>query len=203
MRQEDVLVVAFVMLAVGTPVSMAPAQVGKEPVVYKEADAPEALKPAVARATQAMQALQTTLLARLRRELDAGGPTAAVDVCRNEAQAMTLQVAREQGMAMGRTSHQLRNPLNAPRPWARAIVEAAAGKRAADVTGHVVDLGDRVGVLRPIGTAEMCTHCHGAPDVVQRAIGRVLADAYPADRAVGFAPGDLRGWIWVEVPKGP
>jgi hypothetical protein len=27
-----------------------------------------------------------------------------------------------------------------------------------------------------------------------------LAARYPDDRATGFAPGDLRGWFWVEVP---
>jgi hypothetical protein len=67
---------------------------------------------------------------------------------------------------------------------------------------RVVDLGDRVGVLRPIGTAEACTRCHGAEADVHRTIGGALAKSYPHDRATGFAPGDLRGWMWAEVPKG-
>lgn len=177
-------------------------QAEQETKVYAAADVPEALKPALERAERAMQSLQATLLPRLRRELDAGGAIAAVSVCRDEAQTLTMQVAKEQGIALGRTSHKVRNPLNAPRPWARPLVEAAAGRKAAEVEIRVVDLGSRVGVLRPIGTAEMCTTCHGTPDTVQRAIGRVLAEAYPADEAVGFAPGDLRGWMWAEVPKG-
>jgi hypothetical protein len=28
-----------------------------------------------------------------------------------------------------------------------------------------------------------------------------LKDRYVVDRATGYKDGDLRGWIWVEVPK--
>lgn len=154
-----------------------------------------------ARAEQAMNQLQTALLGKLRSAMEAGGPAAAVDVCRTEARSIAEAVALEQGIELGRTSHRVRNPANAPRPWARAIVEASAGAKAAAGQIRVVDLGERVGVLRPIGTADLCTRCHGAADEVRRSIGSILAAAYPEDRAVGFATGDLRGWMWAEVPK--
>lgn len=195
-----VCTIAVVVASVLAP-AFAPVRAEQEGRGYREAEAPAELKPAVDRAGKAMQALQATLLARLRRELDAGGPLAAVAVCRDEAQALTQQVAREQGFAVGRTSHKVRNPLNAPRPWARPLVEASGGTKADAAEARVVDLGGRVGVLRPIGTVEMCLSCHGVQDTVQRAIGPLLREAYPADRAVGFAPGDLRGWMWAEVPK--
>ena len=154
-----------------------------------------------ARAEQAMNQLQTALLGKLRSAMEAGGPAAAVDVCRTEARSIAEAVALEQGIELGRTSHRVRNPANAPRPWARAIVEASAGAKAAAGQIRVVDLGERVGVLRPIGTADLCTRCHGAADEVRRSIGSTLAAAYPEDRAIGFATGDLRGWMWAEVPK--
>lgn len=166
-----------------------------------EAQVPPA--PEVARAEQAMQALQGALLSRLKEELDRNGPKGAVTVCRDEAQAITARIAREQGLELGRTSHRLRNELNAPRVWAAVIVAQSAGRKAADTTLRVVDLGDRVGVLRPIGTVEMCTRCHGEPGAVREAMGDVLDSAYPHDKAVGFAVGDLRGWMWAEVPKSP
>ena len=28
-----------------------------------------------------------------------------------------------------------------------------------------------------------------------------LAASYPQDQATGFGAGDLRGWMWAEVPK--
>ena len=154
-----------------------------------------------AKAEQAMNELQTALLATLRSAIEAGGPAAAVDVCRTEARTIAEGVALKQGIELGRTSHRVRNPANAPRPWARAIVEGSAGTKAAAGQIRVVDLGERVGVLRPIGTAEMCTRCHGAAPDVKRNLGEALTTAYPQDRAVGFAAGDLRGWFWAEVPK--
>ena len=155
-----------------------------------------------ARAEQAMNDLQQALLARLKAAMESGGPAAAVEVCRTEARTIAETVAKKQALELGRTSHGLRNPANAPRPWARSIVEAGSGVKAAAETIRVVDLGDRVGVLRPIGTTEACTRCHGQADEVRHNIGTTLAAAYPQDRATGFAPGDLRGWMWAEVPKG-
>ncbi len=155
-----------------------------------------------AKAEQAMNELQTSLLGKLRSAMEAGGPAAAVEVCRTEARTIAEAVALKQGIELGRTSHRVRNPANAPRPWARAIVEGSAGAKAAAEQIRVVDLGERVGVLRPIGTADMCTRCHGAAPDVKRNLGEALTSAYPQDRAVGFAAGDLRGWFWAEVPKG-
>lgn len=155
----------------------------------------------VARAERAMNALQQALLTELDAAMKQGGAPAAVTVCHDQAVAIAEKVARVQGIALGRTSHRLRNPANAPRPWAKAAVEQAAGTKAAAAQRLVVDLGERVGVLRPIGTADMCLRCHGAPDVVRQQIGPALAASYARDQATGFAVGDLRGWMWAEVPK--
>lgn len=154
-----------------------------------------------ARAVQAMNRLQQALLEKLTTAMREGGPARAVTVCRDEAPVLAARIAREEGIALGRTSHRVRNAANAPRPWASAVVEAAAGAKASSERLRVVDLGDRVGVLRPIGTIEMCTRCHGDAKSVQQNIGRSLEAAYPQDRATGFAAGDLRGWTWAEVPK--
>ncbi len=155
----------------------------------------------VAKAEQAMNALQQALLTELSAAMKQGGPPAAITVCHDQAVAIADKVAQEQGIALGRTSHRLRNPANAPRPWAKAAVEQAAGAKAASAQRLVVDLGERVGVLRPIGTADMCLRCHGAPDEVRQQIGTALAASYPKDQATGFSAGDLRGWMWAEVPK--
>ena len=154
-----------------------------------------------ARAEQAMNELQSALLARLTAAMTSGGPAAAVEVCRSDARSIAESVAKAQGLELGRTSDRLRNPANAPRAWARPAVDAAAGSKAASEGLKVFDLGDRVGVLRPIGTADACTKCHGAPDEVRKNLGAAVAASYPQDRATGFAPGDLRGWMWAEVPK--
>jgi hypothetical protein len=155
----------------------------------------------VARAELAMNALQQALLTKLRSAMDQGGPAAAVVVCRDEARGIGDRLAHEYGIQLGRTSHRVRNPANAPRDWAKAIVAGAAGAKASAERLRVVDLGDRVGVLRPIGTIDMCTRCHGGADVVRENLGAALAQSYPQDQATGFGAGDLRGWMWAEVPK--
>jgi hypothetical protein len=64
-----------------------------------------------------------------------------------------------------------------------------------------VDLGDKVGVLRPIVERPMCASCHGSAGRMDSGVRLVLQDRYPADRAVGFTEGEIRGWFWVEMPK--
>lgn len=166
---------------------------------YEPAQVPTALAPALWRAEAATKALQQRLGRRLQ-EVAEDGPR-AVAVCREEAPVIAAEVSSNQGVAVGRTSHRLRSPANAPRPWAAPFVAAAAGKKAADVKPVVVDLGDRLGYLRPIGLAGGCLGCHGPAEGLSPNVKSALAAGYPADRATGFAEGDLRGWFWAEVVK--
>jgi hypothetical protein len=117
----------------------------------------------VATAEQAMNALQQALITKLREAMDQGGPAVAVEVCRNEARAIGDRIAREHGIELGRTSHRVRNPANAPRGWAKAIVDRGMGAK------------------------------------IRKNLGDALSRAYPQDKATGFGPGDLRGWMWAEV----
>jgi hypothetical protein len=159
---------------------------------------PASFAPQVERAHQAMGALQKRLIEALTGALQDGGPAEALHVCRDAAQEITREVAESEGVAVGRTSHRVRNPENAPREWARAIVAQSEGLSADAAEPHVVDLGDRIGVLRPIGTLDMCTQCHGS--ALDPELEAKLAELYPEDRATGFEVGDLRGWMWAEVP---
>lgn len=152
-------------------------------------------------AEAAIAALQKRLSTRLAEELDKGGPTRAVAVCRDEAQALTAETARAQGIRVGRTADRLRNAGNAPPAWAEAHVQASAGKPAAEVAPLFLDLGDRVGALRPIPTAPACLQCHGPRESLAPDVAAFLASAYPNDRAVGFTAGEVRGFFWAEAPK--
>jgi hypothetical protein len=164
-------------------------------------EVPAALAPLVARADQAMEALRSRLLARLNALLAERGPAGGIEACSAEAAALAREIGAESRLELGRTSHRVRNPSNAPRAWAADQVRAAAGKRGGEVKAAVVDLGDRVGVLRPITAAPACTRCHGAPEAIDPEVRALLAKRYPQDRATGFAAGDHRGFMWAEVKK--
>jgi cytochrome c1 len=165
---------------------------------YRLSEAPATWAAPLAAADAAVQDVQRRLSARLQEELKKGGPALAIAVCRDEAQALTAAAAREHSLRVGRTSHRLRNPGNAAPAWAAPLVAAAAGRKAADTEAVAVDLGDHVGLLRPIPTAAPCLQCHGAPELAPE-VEAFLNAAYPDDRAVGFEEGDLRGWFWAEA----
>lgn len=168
---------------------------------YAPTEVPAALVNAVQRADRAAEELQRTLSARLGQAMKAGGPANAIGVCRDEAAGLTAEARSRSGAALGRTSDRLRNPANAPPAWAAAWVAAQAGKRAAEVRPAVFDLGDRVGVLRPIPVGAACTRCHGSAAEVSPEVRVLLQRSYPGDRAQGYAVGDHRGFVWVVVPK--
>jgi hypothetical protein len=168
---------------------------------YPIADAPAHMHEAVQRADLVIVSLQGAVLSELTRELQLGGALGAIKSCHLDANSAASRAARKAGIAAGRTSDRLRNPANAPKPWAAPIVERYAGRPAAGVDGFVVDLGDRVGVMRPITQRHLCGACHGPTAGLDAGVRAELRARYPADRAVGFNEGELRGWFWVEVPK--
>ena len=169
-------------------------------VTWRIHDVPPELRLVVSRADLMIAAMHDSVLRELADELSAVGPDKAIDSCHVDSRLIIHRFGRE-GVAAGRTSDRLRNPTNAPPAWARTIVAANAGRRASDVEGFAVDLGDRLGVLRPISQRPMCANCHGPSDRLTPAVRTVLAERYPADKAVGFKQGEIRGWFWVEMPK--
>ena len=171
------------------------------PATYPVAEAPESFRPAVQHADMVILTLQSALLSELRRRLDVVGPADALTSCHLSAIPVEQRANRNEGVAVGRTSARLRNPANAPRAWASPIVQRYAATPRAKVDGFVVDLGDRVGVLRPIREQPICQSCHGPEKSLGPGVRALLARRYPVDEAVGFHEGDIRGWFWVEVRR--
>lgn len=170
---------------------------------WPTSQAPPELRPAISQADLIIVGMQDSVLRELGDALSRGGPGAAMSFCHLDATFLSQKIGRTEGVAVGRTSDRLRNPTNAPKAWAEALVKANAGKQARSVEGFAVDLGDKVGVLRPIAERPMCAGCHGPTDTLSPAVRSTLADLYPVDRAVGFKEGEIRGWFWVEMPKRP
>ena len=169
---------------------------------YPIKQAPAELKPAIQRAELVIVDMQNATSIELTRALSSGGPGDAIRVCHLSATALTHRLGRDEGVAAGRTAARLRTPSNAPKAWAAPIVKQYADAKAASVDGFAVDLGDKVGVMRPVLHRATCSPCHGLDQELDPQVRQELKERYVKDRATGFKAGDLRGWIWVEVPKG-
>lgn len=144
----------------------------------------------------AREALFGSLFAELTGALREGGPEAAIEVCATRAPAIAAAVSAEQGVRIGRTSFKLRNPKNTPPVWADLALDGRPSEAL-----YFVDRSGRFGSLTPIRLAASCLQCHGSQDDIAPATRAALRRRYEADRATGFAEGDLRGWFWVEVPR--
>lgn len=151
-------------------------------------DAPAALRPALARAQEAIRAAACDV----ERRFGEGDPDANAASCEGAAPVA--------GVEVGRTSARLRNPKNAAPVWARPYLLLTDGRKAGEVPAAVFDLGDRVGLLRPIEVRQRCLGCHAAPEKLAPGTRTWLARAYPRDRALGYELGDLRGFWWAEAP---
>ena len=119
----------------------------------------------------------------------ANGADAAIDACKLEAPAIAERLSID-GVAVGRTSHRLRNPANTAPEWVTPILkEYLAG--TGEWQPRVVELeAGRSGYVEPIQLQPLCLNCHGetlAPEVVRR-----LDELYPQDAATGFEVADRR-----------
>ncbi|HEU4384992.1 MAG TPA: DUF3365 domain-containing protein [Anaeromyxobacteraceae bacterium] len=156
---------------------------------FAPGDAPTELRPALDRAERAIRAAACDV----ERRFGEGDPDSNAVAC---AGAKPVP-----GVKVGRTSARLRNPKNAPPTWARATLLETDGRKAADVAAVAFDLGDRVGLLRPIEVRRRCLDCHARAEDLPEGTRDWLQRAYPHDRALGYSPGDLRGFWWAEAAR--
>ncbi|MCG6869223.1 MAG: DUF3365 domain-containing protein [Gammaproteobacteria bacterium] len=134
----------------------------------------------------------------------AKGAAAAIEVCNVKALPTSQRVSEETGMDVGRTSHKLRNPKNAPDAWEKKVLadfqaRKAAGEPLEEMEYYEVvdDNGKEVfRYMKAIPLGGVCFNCHGTslkPEVKAR-----LDELYPEDKARGFIPGDLRGALTIK-----
>ena len=163
----------------------------------------------LARAKAAAMAFSGQLRGELQAAMAVGGPVAAVDVCHTRAPRIAEAVMAQQGVQLGRVALPGRNrhPAQAAADWQLDTLQTFqqavdAGAPAADQVAVLRDgLPDGVALrmMRGIATEAPCLACHGSE--VAEPVRAAIAQRYPDDHATGFALGDLRGALWVEVPR--
>ena len=136
------------------------------------------------------------LKAKLQAAMKDGGPTAAINVCHEEAPKLAAAVSAETGFTVTRVSDQPRNPeMGVPSDWQRSVLaEFAARKVAGEDPNQLVwhsEVDGEQRFMKAIPTGGVCLTCHGSD--IQPEIQTALAELYPKDLATGYAAGDIRG----------
>ena len=138
----------------------------------------------------------TQLKAALQESMAKGGPVEAISVCADVAPQLASDLSRLSGAKVRRTSWRFRNPGNAPDDWEAQALNHLEATGEQEFFEMLPNGGARY--LKAISTAPVCLTCHG--DKLAPAIQARIEDAYPHDRATGFAVGDLRGAFSVAWP---
>ena len=148
----------------------------------------------IAHGAEVLAPFKQSLQAELQQGLSEG-PRNAIEVCRIKAPELAAAAGSE-SVRIGRTSHKVRNPANAPEDWMKPLLEHYRSTPK-DRAPKIVALGEgRIGYVEPIYVQWKCLICHG--ESIAPAIEDSLHEMYPQDQATGFREGDFRGLFWVE-----
>ncbi len=157
--------------------------------------------PWLAEARKVASMVPPKLLQVLTEEIGKGGPQSAIGVCSEKAPQMAKAASEQTGWSIRRVSLRNRNSKAVPDAWERAALEdfdrrVAAGESAATLEkwGTVAN-GDRKEnrYMRALPVQQICLACHGAAETLTPEVKAQLQSRYPADKAVGYSFGQIRG----------
>lgn len=145
--------------------------------------------------------LKMSLMKNLTEKIAKDGPVEAVPFCHANVKPIAKGAAKDRinKYEFGRTSHKVRNEENTPQSWAVKYLKEFEGKKKGEVSKtsiiHILENGKRV-YMEPLYVEAKCLLCHG--ENVSKNISDKIKEYYPKDQAVGFKPGEFRGFIWVK-----
>ena len=155
-----------------------------------------AQSPETARGSQILAPYKKALKEALQSGLSKG-LVEAMQVCQIQAPRIAESLSHD-GIRVGRTSHRLRNPDNAPPYWVEPIL-AEYVVSISDREPRSVSLSrERLGYVEPIIVQPQCLSCHG--ESLNEYVSMQIDKLYPEDQAFGFKAGQLRGVFWAEYP---
>jgi hypothetical protein len=146
-----------------------------------------------------VKAFAGNLKGELQAAIKEGGPIHAISVCNVKAPEIARDLSQPPQWTVGRTSHKLRNPDNAPDDWEAMVLgdflERAAAGESLDAMEKMElvesDAGQTYRYMKAIPAGEVCLTCHGS-DIAPE-LKAEIDTFYPNDQATGFALGELRG----------
>lgn len=183
-------------IAAAAIVASAASLIGAAPALGADED------PRLEQSREIVRAFGGRLKTELMQAMAAGGPAAAIGVCKDVAPAVASELSRRYGAEVGRTSLKIRNPSNLPADWQSKVLEdfddRAGSEPAAAFEFFEARPDGRFRYMQAIPTAGLCLACHGHE--LDDEVEARLAEEYPHDRARGYEAGDVRGAFSVVWP---
>jgi hypothetical protein len=146
-------------------------------------------------AAESFKALST----KLKSAMQAGGVANAINYCNLAASPLTDSLSNQYNVDIKRTSLKFRNPNNRPDP--EEILVLQDFQKMLDENGvaePLVKQNDKENPIfyAPILTSEACLSCHGNLGAeLKNDVYALIESKYPADLAIGYNAGELRG-MW-------
>lgn len=139
----------------------------------------------------------------LMKNLKEGGPTQAITVCSDTAQALTKQIGEQNNVELKRVTFKARNPLDKPDQFEEKVLtqfHELHKKGELQETEDYLEIVEMNGsqsarYMKPIFVGGPCLACHGDETIISDEVQKLLKEKYPNDKATGYKPGDLRGAI--------
>jgi hypothetical protein len=152
--------------------------------------------------------LVSILGAALKREIAANGAASAIAVCNVAAPEIATSLSQQTNWQVGRVGTRVRNPNNQPIDWQQAALNtfaerAAQGEKFEQMETYSISQVDNKPTLlyaKAIGLQPMCVQCHGQSAQISADVKARLQALYPADKAIDYNVGELRGAVVITRP---
>jgi len=157
-------------------------------------------------ARKVIKEFATTLKGEMKAGMKAGGPTNAIKVCNLRATHVAIDSSAKSGWDVERTSLKVRNHMNDPDAWEKAVLLKFEERKKAGEDVKKMDfyeVVDRYGekqfrYMKAIPTGPICLQCHG--EKLDVAVIMRLNTLYSDDKARGYKLGDIRGAFTLSQP---
>lgn len=171
--------------------------------------ADEPTRSALDDARRAATELVTGVRGELLKAIEASGPLRAIVVCKYTVPEIASAVSRKYGARVTRVTLTPRNPaLGWGDAWEQKVLlafdERVSRGEKPDGMEHWEVVAEPSGrflrYMRVLPMQPACMHCHGPVEQLSEPIRQQLAHDYPHDRAIGIAPGKVRGAVTYKKP---
>lgn len=150
-------------------------------------------------AKQLIGMFATQLKGELVAAIKAGGFDNAVEVCQSKAPQIANSLSID-GWTIRRTSLQVRNTDNSPNSWESTILHQfderfSRGESIQTLSFSAIE-DEQFRMMKAIPVGNVCLACHGSS--IDTSTSNKINKLYPADKAIDYSIGDLRGAFTVQ-----